>query len=58
MEPGLVFKIVRGIARGMEHLTSVNIVHRDLAARNVLLDANFEPRISGTVILHFSPIVI
>lgn len=26
------------ISRGMEHLSSLNIIHRDLAARNVLLD--------------------
>jgi serine/threonine protein kinase len=44
--PEVLFRVVRGIARGMAHLASQNIVHRDLAARNILLDANFEPKVS------------
>jgi serine/threonine protein kinase len=46
LPPAMLFKIVRGIARGMAALAAQNIVHRDLAARNVLLDANMEPRIA------------
>ena len=29
--------LIKGIARGLYHLHSNNIVHRDLAARNVLV---------------------
>jgi len=39
-------KIARGIASGMYHLVSENIIHRDLAARNVLLTENLIPKIS------------
>lgn len=41
--------LVRGIASGMLHLHTHNIVHRDLAARNILLtqeNENGEPKIS------------
>jgi len=31
------FKIVRGTARGMQHLAEHRLVHRDMAARNVLV---------------------
>jgi serine/threonine protein kinase len=36
-DPLMLYRVVLGIARGMAHLSSANIVHRDLAARNVLL---------------------
>ncbi|PRP80407.1 hypothetical protein PROFUN_11953 [Planoprotostelium fungivorum] len=39
-------KLILGIASGMLHLHTENIVHRDLAARNVLLSDNFVPKIS------------
>jgi len=39
-------KFVCGIAAGMFHLHTENIIHRDLAARNVLLNANFVVKIS------------
>lgn len=35
-------KIILGIAKGLEHLHSHNIVHRDLSCRNILLDENLE----------------
>lgn len=37
---------IKGIASGMEHLHSENIIHRDLAARNILLTKDLEPKIS------------
>jgi subtilisin-like proprotein convertase family protein len=39
-------RIITGIAKGMLHLHSNNIVHRDLAARNILLSGTGEPKIS------------
>jgi serine/threonine protein kinase len=39
-------RITRGIAAGMMHLSSENVVHRDLAARNVLLTSDLVPKIS------------
>jgi serine/threonine protein kinase len=47
--------LVRGIAAGMLHLHSHNIVHRDLAARNVLLTETRVPKIS---VSHFSFIFV
>jgi len=38
--------IVKGIALGMVHLHSENIIHRDLAARNILLTKTLEPKVS------------
>jgi hypothetical protein len=45
--------LVKGIARGMFHLHSYNIIHRDLAARNILLSATREPKISVYLSLFF-----
>ncbi len=42
----LEFKLLNGIARGMFHLHSENIIHRDLAARNILLAENYTPKVS------------
>ncbi|OQU83787.1 cysteine-rich receptor-like protein kinase 6 [Sorghum bicolor] len=46
---GARFKIINGIARGMQYLhehSQLKIVHRDLKASNVLLDADMRPKIS------------
>ena len=34
------------IATGMEYISSLQIVHKDLATRNILVDANFNCKIS------------
>jgi serine/threonine protein kinase len=39
-------ELVKGVARGLYHLHTNNIVHRDLAARNVLLNKSGTPKIS------------
>jgi predicted Ser/Thr protein kinase len=40
------FKILKGIAAGMEHLHMEKIIHRDLAARNILLSSNMDAIVS------------
>lgn len=45
--------IAIGIAFGMVHLHSINIIHRDLKSANILLDENFFPRICDFGIARF-----
>lgn len=39
-------KMLIGIASGMKYLHDMKIIHRDLKPENVLLDENFEPKIT------------
>ncbi len=41
-----LFKLIYGIALGMNHLSDQGVCHRDLAARNVLLSETLFPKIS------------
>lgn len=41
------YKLIKGIAAGMLHLHSSNIIHRDLAARNVLVRFLFSSYLNG-----------
>uniref|UniRef100_J3MLQ8 Uncharacterized protein n=1 Tax=Oryza brachyantha TaxID=4533 RepID=J3MLQ8_ORYBR len=46
---GKRFKIINGIARGLQYLhedSQLKIVHRDLKASNILLDSDYNPKIS------------
>uniref|UniRef100_A0A0D3GS16 Uncharacterized protein n=1 Tax=Oryza barthii TaxID=65489 RepID=A0A0D3GS16_9ORYZ len=46
---GKRLKIINGVARGMQYLhedSQLKIVHRDLKASNVLLDSDYNPKIS------------
>lgn len=43
------FKIINGITRGLQYLhedSQLKIVHRDLKASNILLDSDYNPKIS------------
>jgi len=46
MNDELQWKIIRGVAAGMLHLSSEGLIHRDLAARNVLLNASLVPAVA------------
>ena len=42
----IIIEMMRGISCGMKYLHSINYIHRDLAARNVLVDDNFNCKVS------------
>ena len=42
----IIIEMLRGISCGMKYLHSINYIHRDLAARNVLVDDNFNCKVS------------
>uniref|UniRef100_A0A0D9WZX6 Protein kinase domain-containing protein n=1 Tax=Leersia perrieri TaxID=77586 RepID=A0A0D9WZX6_9ORYZ len=49
LDLGKRFKIINGIARGLQYLhedSQLKIVHRDLKASNILLDFDYNPKIS------------
>ncbi|XP_062180701.1 cysteine-rich receptor-like protein kinase 10 isoform X2 [Phragmites australis] len=49
MDWGKRFKIIKGVARGLQYLheeSQLKIVHRDLKPSNVLLDFDYNPKIS------------
>ena len=46
---GRRFKIISGVTRGLQYLhedSQLKIVHRDLKASNILLDFDYNPKIS------------
>lgn len=51
------YKIAIGTARGLHYLhkgCQRRIIHRDIKASNVLLTANFEPQVNGSLVLDSS----
>jgi serine/threonine protein kinase len=50
-------RLIRGIAAGMLHLHTHNIIHRDLASRNILLTSG-DPKISVLSLFVFSFILL
>lgn len=42
----MIFNILCGVANGLHYIHSRGILHRDIAARNILIDDNFNPRLS------------
>jgi len=40
-----VYKIIKGICRGLDALHEENIIHLDLKPQNVLMDGNMMPKI-------------
>ncbi|KAF2878975.1 hypothetical protein ILUMI_27185 [Ignelater luminosus] len=47
MQESQALDISVGVAKGMKHLESLQIVHKQLCARNILITNGFVPKISG-----------
>ena len=47
--PHMLLTFCRQISEGMEYLSNKGFVHRDLAARNVLLDKEFNCKVSSFI---------
>ena len=46
IDTGFQMRASLDIANGMEYIANLDIVHKDLAARNILIDMNFNCKIS------------
>ena len=48
-----ILEILIGVAKGMSHLSSLNITHGQLCARNVVLIDGIKPKVSGFGLSHY-----
>ncbi|KAK9902914.1 hypothetical protein M0R45_001429 [Rubus argutus] len=50
------FKIAMGAARGLTFLHNLQIIHRHVKPSNLLLDEDYNPKISGFSLAHWGPV--